>query len=118
MLDNFKDEESFKEACGYTIDNVWYPRVTKIVSIKSKPALLRYYAEADNFKAAQDITTKSAKEGTMIHEAVEGLLLNKNLEVPEQIRPAVNSFITFCEQKNIQVTPELVERRVVHYDHR
>lgn len=118
MFDYFKDKESFKEACGYTIDDVWYPRVTKIVSIKAKPALLRYYAEAADFKTAQAVTIKSAEEGTMIHEAVEGLLLGKNQEIPEQIKPAVDAFKGFWEKNNIQVTPELVERRVVHYDYR
>ncbi|MDP2669153.1 MAG: hypothetical protein Q8P07_04945, partial [bacterium] len=118
MFDHFKDGESFKEACGYTIDGVWFPRVTKIVSIKAKPALLYYYAEAASFKAAQEITTKSAEEGTMIHEAVEGLLLGKNPEINPQIKPAVDAFKVFWEKNNIQVTPELVERRVVHYDHR
>ena len=75
MFDNYKDGESFKEASGYTIDGAWYPRVTKIVSIKAKPALLRFYAEAENFKAAQAVTEKSAEEGTLIHETIEGILL-------------------------------------------
>ncbi len=57
MFGDFKDLTEFKEQCGYTIDDVWYPRVTKIVSIKSKPALLRFYGEAENFKAAQGVTT-------------------------------------------------------------
>lgn len=118
MFDYYKDPESFKAASGYEIDGVWYPRVTKIVSIKSKPALLRYYAEAADFKTAQGITAKSAEEGTAIHEAVEGLLLGKNPEIPSPIKPAVDAFMKFWEQNNIQVTPDLVERRVVHYDHR
>jgi hypothetical protein len=118
MFDFYKDEESFKEASGYTIDGVWYPRVTKIVTIKAKPALLKFYAEADSFKAAQDITQKSAEEGTLIHETVEGLLLGKNPEIQPSVAPAVNSFLQFLDTKNIQVSPELVERRVVHYGHR
>jgi hypothetical protein len=118
MFGEFKDAEGFKGANGYTIDEVWYPRVTKIVSIKAKPALLRFYGEAENFKAAQGITQQSAKEGTLIHETVEGLLLGKNPEIEPSIKPAIDSFLKFWEQKNIQVTPELVERRVVHYDHR
>ncbi len=118
MFDFYKDEESFKEASGYTIDNVWYPRVTKIVSIKAKPALYRFYGEAESFKAAAAITEKSAEEGTLIHETVEGILLGKNSEIPESVRPAVNAFTNFLETKNIQVSPELVERRVVHYGER
>jgi len=118
MFDNFKDKESFKEACGYTIDDIWYPRVTKIVSIKAKPALYRFYGEAASFKAAAAITEKSAEEGTLIHETVEGLLLGKNPKIPASVAPAVNSFLEFLDTKNIQVSPELVERRVVHYGER
>jgi len=118
MFGDYKDLDDFKEKSGYTIDGVWYPRVTKIVSIKAKPALYRYYGEAASYKAAQDITEQSAKEGTMIHEAVEGLLLGKNPEIPAEIAPAVKSFSEFFDKNNIQVTPELVERRIVNYDHR
>src|SRR3989338_3484974 len=118
MFDTFKDETGFKEACGYTIDDIWYPRVTKIVSIKAKPALYRFYGEAASFKAAAAITEKSAEEGTLIHETVEGLLLGKNPEIPTSVAPAVKTFLQFIETKNIQVSPELVERRVVHYGER
>lgn len=114
----FQDAESFKEACGYAIDDMWYPRVTKIVSIKAKPALYRFYGEADNFKAAQAITQKSAEEGTLIHETIEGILLGKNPEIDSSVAPAVNTFLKFIDQNNIQVTPELVEKRVVHQEHR
>ncbi len=118
MFDRYADSEGFKEASGYTIDGVWYPRVTKIVSIKAKPALLYFYAEAPSFKAAHAITQKSAEEGTLIHETVEGLLLGKNPDIAPSVAPAVNAFVDFWEKNNIQVTPDLVERRVVSYDHR
>lgn len=114
----FKNIDDFKEQCGYTIDGAWYPRVTKIVSIKAKPALYRYYAEATSYKAAQDSTEKSAKEGTLIHEAVEGLLLKQNPVIDPSIAPAVKSFVEFFEKNHIEVTPDLVERRIVNYDHR
>ncbi len=118
MFGEYKDLDEFKEKSGYTIDGVWYPRVTKIVTIKSKPALYRYYGEAKSYKAAQDATELSAKEGTMIHEAVEGLLLGKNPEIPPEVAPAVASFLEFFAANNIHVTPDLVERRIVNYDHR
>jgi hypothetical protein len=118
MFGDFKDLTEFKEQCGYTIDDVWYPRVTKIVSIKSKPALYYYYGEAKSYKAAQEATEQSAKEGTAIHEAVEGLILGKNPEIDNSIMPAVKSFLEFFEKNNIQVTPDLVERRIVNYNHR
>ena len=118
MFGDFKDETDFKEQCGYTIDGSWYPRVTKIVTIKSKPALYYYYGQAKSYKAAMQATEQSAKEGTMIHEAVEGLLLGKNPEIPTEIAPAVKSFLEFFENNKITVSPELVERRIVNYDHR
>jgi hypothetical protein len=118
MFGDYKDINEFKEQCGYTIDDVWYPRVTKIVGIKAKPALYYYYGEAKSYKAAQAQTELSAKEGTAIHEAVEGFLLGKKPEVSAQIMPAYKAFLEFFDKNNIQVTPDLVERRIVNYDHR
>jgi len=118
MFGDYKDTDDFKEQCGYTIDDAWYPRVTKILSIKAKPALLRFYGEAANFKSAQAVTQKSAEEGTLIHETVEGILLGKNPDIDPSVAPAIKSFLDFLDKTNIQVTPELVERRAVHYDHR
>ena len=79
----YKDTEDFKEQCGYTIDDVWYPRVTKIVTIKAKPALYRYYGGGGEFQAAQDATEQSAKEGTLVHETIEAALLGGEPEIPE-----------------------------------
>lgn len=118
MFGDYKNIDDFKEQSGYTIDGVWYPRVTKIVTIKAKPALYHYYGAAKSYKAAQEATERSAVEGTMIHEAVEGLLLGKNPEIPAEVAPAVKTFLEFFEKNNIHVTPEVVERRIVNYDHR
>lgn len=117
-MDFYKNTESFKEASGYTIDGVWYPRVTKIVGIKAKPALYRYYGEAANFKAAQSITQKSAEEGTLVHETVEAFLLGKQPNINPSIKPAVDAFLKFWKSRNIQALPEFIEKRVVSYDHR
>jgi len=114
---------------GYEIDGIWYPRVTKIVEIKSKPALYRYYAEAPDFKTANDQTKKSAEEGTLIHEIAEKILLGEPFDKlkanlletsPEtqSVMPAITAFKNFLDEKNIQVDPEFVEKRVVHFDHR
>jgi hypothetical protein len=118
MFSEYKDIDQFKEENGYIINDVWYPRVTKIVTIKSKPALYRYYGEAKSFKSAQDATEQSAKEGTMIHEAVEAIILGKTPNIDPLIAPAVKSFIEFFEKNDIHATEELVERRIVNYDHR
>jgi hypothetical protein len=114
----YKDVNDFKEQCGYTIDEVWYPRDTKIVTIKSKPALYRYYGAATSFKAAQDATEQSAKEGTLVHETIESALLGGQPEIPDSISPAVNAALTFFKTNHIEVTPERVERRIVNRDER
>src|ERR1700722_5522851 len=101
MFGDYKDLNEFKETAGYTIDDVWYPRVTKIVTIKSKPALYYYYGEAKSYRAAQEATERSAEEGTLLHEAVEGLLLGKNPAIPAEIAPAVKSFQEFFARNNI-----------------
>ncbi|MCX7589485.1 MAG: PD-(D/E)XK nuclease family protein [bacterium] len=118
MFEHYNSPEEFMEANGYIIDNVWYPRVTKIVSIKSKPALYYFYAEAENFKASQEITKESAKEGTLIHNTIEAILLGQNPEIDPSIKPSIDAFLKFLENTNIQVSPELIERRIVHYHHR
>jgi hypothetical protein len=117
-MDYFSDVDSFKEASGYTIDGVWYPRVTKIVSIKAKPALYRFYGEMASFGAGQKVSQASAQEGTLIHNTVEALLLGQKPDIDASVAPAIHAFVKFWEEKNIQVTPELVERRAVSYDHR
>ncbi|MBI2035551.1 MAG: hypothetical protein HYT12_02615 [Candidatus Liptonbacteria bacterium] len=115
---DYKDEKEFREKCGYEIDGAWYPRVTKILEIKSKPALYRYYGEAASYAAAQESTKKSAEEGTMVHEAAEKILLGESPDIPEQIKPAISAFTDFLERNNIQTSPELVERRICSKDHR
>lgn len=117
-MDYFKDEKGFKEASGYEIDGIWYPRVTKIVGIKAKPALYRYYAEAKSYKDAQAQTEKSAEEGTLIHETVEKIFLGEKPEVPDSIRPSIEAFKAFSDRNNIQIDPEYVEKRIVSPKHR
>ena len=82
----YKSASEFKEQNGYTIDDVWYPRVTAIVSIKAKPALYAFYASMPNFKAAEAMKNKSADEGTLIHDTIEAILKNEKVEIPENIK--------------------------------
>ena len=114
----YSDEEHFKSFNGYEINGTWYPRVTKIVDIKAKPALYRFYAEALNFKAGQEISEKSAKEGTLVHETVEQILIGKKPEIDPSIAPAIDAFVKFLDQNNVQVDPEFVERKIINLDHR
>ena len=115
---DFKNAEDFKEKCGYEIGGRWYPRVTKIIDIKSKPALYYFYGEAASYSAAKAITENSAKEGTLIHEVVEKFMVGETPEIPKEIAPAVKGYLAFIENKNIHVNKEYVEKRIFHPEHR
>jgi hypothetical protein len=114
MFDTYSSPEKFMEDNGYVVDGAWYPRVTKIVGIKAKPALYRYYGEAASFHDAQATTQKSAEEGTLIHEVTEAILLGKKPDIPLSVAPAVEGFLKFLGDKNIQTSPEYIERRIFH----
>ncbi len=111
----YADLKHFKAKTGYEIDGVWYPRVTSIVSIKAKPALYKFYAEQGNFSAAEAIKTKSADEGTLIHETIEAILAGKTVPIPHSIQPAISAFVEF--KKNNEIIPMKVEERVVSKNH-
>ncbi len=117
-LFDFKDADQFKEKCGYTIDGLWYPRVTKILEIKSKPALYYYYGEAKSYKAAQEATELSAKEGTLVHETIQKLLIGEHPPIDQSIRPAVEAAMKFVEEHGIQFDAAYIEKRICNKDSR
>lgn len=112
----YKNLQEFKEAAGYEISGDWYPRVTKIIEIKAKPALYKFYAELNSFNEGEEIKKQSAGEGTMVHEAIQNLLLGRPSDIPAGIKPSVDAFLRFTGQKKISVVPEYVERQVVNHD--
>ncbi len=114
----YSNLEHFKGMSGYDIDGIWYPRVTKIVDIKAKPALYKFYAEMNNFAAGEAVKKQSASEGTLIHETIEGILTGKKDPIEESVRPAVNAFLKFFEDRSIQVDPDFVEKQIVNFDDR
>ena len=111
----YKDAKSFMEANGYTIDDVWYPRVTSIVSIKAKPALYMFYAGLPDYKTGEAIKSKSAEEGTLLHETVEAILRKEPIVIPDQVKPAVTAFLDFY--KNNELIAHRIEDRVVSKKH-
>ncbi len=114
----FKNEEDFKSQNGYDINGVWYPRVTRIVDMKAKPALYRFYGEV-GFDNGQRISQRSAEEGTAVHEAVERLLIGEKAgNVIATIAPSIYAFIDFLKHHKIEVEPAHVERRIVNTEHR
>ena len=115
---NYLNLKNFKETAGYEIDGAWYPRVTKIVDIKAKPALYRFYAEMNNFAEGEAVKEKSATEGTLIHEIIEKIFIGEKPFIDSSISPAIEAFLQFLEEKHIQVDKEHVEKRIVHFDER
>jgi hypothetical protein len=114
----WKTPEEFKSQCGYEIDGFWYPRVTKIVEIKAKPALYRFYGRMGSFAVGEEVKKKSASEGTLIHETVEKILLGEKPEIDPSIAPSIKAFGEFILSKNIYVDPNYVEKRLVNYEER
>jgi hypothetical protein len=112
----YTDAKQFKDLSGYEIDGIWYPRATKIVEIKAKPALYKFYGDLDSFAQGEEIKAKSASEGTLIHEAAESILVGKSPVVDPSITPSINSFVDFLEKNNIQVDPSYVEKQVINRD--
>lgn len=110
----YASAEQFKEACGYGEDGAWYPRVTKILEIKSKPALYRFYASMPNFEAGEDMKQKSADEGTLVHETVQAIAVGQKVEVDPSIKPAVDAFVEFTERNRVRFVPEFIEKRLVN----
>ncbi len=104
------------ERAGYLIDGVWYPRVTSIVNIKAKPALYRYYAGMPNFRAADDAKEASAREGTLVHEAVEAIARGEHPVVDPLVQPSVEAFVEFA--RNNEIEPLLIEERIISRAHR
>jgi hypothetical protein len=104
--------EAFMNSTGYVINDRWYPRVTSIISIKAKPGLLKFYGEAASFSDALSTTTRSATEGTAIHNAVEAILKGEEPEIDDTVRPAIDAFNDFRNVHRLDMTGGIVEKRV------
>jgi hypothetical protein len=117
-MNDYKTIDEFKECAGYDINGQWYPRVTKIVEIKAKPALYRYYGELSSFDEGERIKEISANEGTMIHEAAEAVLTGQTPLVDPSIAAPIAALRKFLEGKNIQIDAEFVEKRIAHHGER
>ena len=108
----YRDLADFMNGCGYIIGGQWYPRVTSIISIKAKPALLKFYADAESYSHALSTTKQSASEGTKIHNAVEAILKNETPEQNPEILPAVNAFNDFLNMHSVNTKEGAIEKRV------
>lgn len=114
----YENTEKFKETNGYEIGGIWYPRVTKIVAIKSKPGLDVFFKEIGDYSLAESIKTKSAAEGSLVHNIIEKLILGEEIAIPEEIKPAIVSFQRFNAKKKIVFDPRFIELRFWSSRHR
>jgi hypothetical protein len=114
----YQDGTQFKEENGYAISDQWYPRVTRILDIKSKPALDHFMKEMESYASAEKVKNKSAEEGSLVHTTLEKLVTGESVEIPAAIKPAVDAFQEFNEGGKIFFHPEFVERQVWSARHR
>ena len=114
----YANAEKFKSENGYEVNGIWYPRVTKIVSIKSKPGLDNFFKEIGDYSSAENIKNKSAEEGSLVHNTIEKMILGEQVDIPEEIGPAVASFQKFKEEKKIIFDPKFIELRFWSPRHR
>ncbi len=114
----YKDAQEFKETNGYVIDDIWYPRVTRILEVKSKPGLEIFFKEMDSYASVEEVKSRSALEGSMVHAAVQNLFIGESADVPKEIIPSVERFQRFNEERGIIFHKEYIERRIKSIRHR
>lgn len=114
----FRDGESFKDTMGYEVEGAWFPRVTKIVDIKSKPALMHFFKEMGSFSSAEEVKNKSAEEGSRVHETIQQFCTGGLAEIPQDLEHVVSSFESFNKERGIELHPDFVERRIWSREHR
>lgn len=114
----FKDSNEFRDTMGYHMDDGWYPRVTKILEVKNKSGLDQFFKEMESYSAVQEVKTKSAEEGTRVHEVVQGHMTGQLKEIPQDMTHVVEAFDIFNQKHGIIFHPEFVERRVWSGFHR
>lgn len=114
----YKNIDKFKSEMGYEIEGSWFPRVTKILDVKSKPALYFFYASLNSYGEGERIKKISADEGIRVHEAVQDILVGKKPKIQKDIAPSIKSFREFLLENKIDVDPDYIEKRVVNYKDR
>ena len=115
---HYTNSAHFKTETGHEINGIWYPRVTRILEVKSKPALQDFFREVGSFENAENIKNKSAAEGTILHQTIQDFLTGKLTNIPESIRPSVEEFDKFNKEKKIILHTDFVEKPIWSIRHR
>lgn len=125
----------------YTLDGQWVPGVTTVLGCLDKPAIpkwaakqvaeyvatqpdavetLRTLGESGMVKALADVPWKkrddAADRGTTLHDIAERLLLDEEVDVPDELVPVAEHTLRFFDDWHIE--PVLLESAVGHREHR
>lgn len=114
----YESGEHFKGENGYDIEGAWYPRVTRILSIKSKPGLDVFLKEVGDYAAAEEIKQKSAAEGSLVHKTIEQIALKSGDLIPSGMEPVADAFEKFQQERGVLFHPDFVELRFWSERHR
>ncbi len=93
----------FRKKYGHEIGRIWVPRVTAITEIIAKPALLKYYADQENFEVARQNLRNAANWGTLTHSTIEKLFKMEQVGIDPKIAPSVEAYFEWKKQHNIKV---------------
>ena len=91
--------EAFKEKCGYEIDGMWLPRVTAILS--------------SSFSVWPGLS-EAAAWGTMMHEAVQGILRGEQERIDAKLTISIEEFRRWYKEHPLYLFDPAkdIERRV------
>lgn len=110
--------KKFLKENGYYIEGVWYPRVTAICKIKNKPGLYKFYANQENYAAAQTKLSKAGDEGKYVHEILESIICGREVVIPTEYIGIKKSFEDFLKNHYFYSKKEWLEKRVVNREHK
>lgn len=108
----YKGAEHFKKTSGHEVNGAWYPRVTRILEIKAKPALDAFFKEMESYASAEAVKNKSAEEGSIMHAIIQKTAVGEAIEISAELQPAVDAFQKLQKMRGIVFHPEFMERPV------
>lgn len=104
-----------KKHYGHRVNGFWYPRVTSICGIISKPGLENWFASHGSVYAMKKRRKELTDWGNKIHETVESILLGRMPKIDSEICPSIDAFLEWM--KNHQIDIKGIEQRVISKEH-
>ncbi len=104
-----------KRHYGYGINGFWYPRVTSICGIISKPGIENWIASHGSVYAMKKRRKELTDWGSAIHDTVEKILLGKMPKIDAKVCPSIDAFLEWMKEHKVDI--EGVEQRVISKKH-